>query len=292
MTKTLESRFVLPDGARMPYIGLGLFKLNEQELLRDAISEAAAIGYRLFDTAAVYNNEQLIGEELRASNVPREELFLSTKIWNGNLGYDSTLRAVERTLTNLKMDYLDLYSIHWPIAGKYRDTWLALERLKEEKVVRSIGVANFKQYHLDDLLTVANEKPVINQIETHPLLPQNELRAYMAKLGIAHGAWSPLAKGALMQDKLIDKIAEKHGAQVDQVVLQWHLNRNTIIFPKSINPKRLKENAELSYFHLDSHDMERLDKLAGDVRVGPDPDDLAYFVTSIEREREELANRE
>lgn len=292
MTKTLESRFVLPDGARMPYIGLGLFKLNEQELLRDAIREATAIGYRLFDTAAVYNNEQLIGEELRASNVSREELFLSTKIWNGDLGYDSTLRAVERTLSNLKMDYLDLYSIHWPIAGKYRDTWLALERLKEEKVVRSIGVANFKQYHLDDLLTVANEKPVINQIETHPLLPQNELRAHLAKLGIAHGAWAPLAKGALMQDRLINKIAEKHGAQVDQVVLQWHLNRNTIIFPKSIHPKRLKENAELSYFHLDSHDMERLDKLAGDIRVGPDPDDLAYFVTSIEREREELANRE
>lgn len=288
MTKTLESRFALPDGNRLPYIGLGLFRLNEQELFRAAIREALTIGYRFFDTAAVYNNEKLIGEELKNSGKAREELFISTKIWNGDLGYDETLRAAERSLTNLQTDYLDLYSIHWPVAGKYRDTWLALERLKKEKVVKSIGVANFKQYHLDDLLTVANEKPAMNQIETHPLFPQNELRAYMAELGIAHGAWAPLAKGALMQDQIIRDIASKHNARVDQVVLQWHLNRNTIIFPKSINPNRLKENVELSYFHLDEEDMERLDRLSGDVRIGPDPDDLSYFVTSMEREREEL----
>ncbi|EUJ33623.1 aldo/keto reductase [Listeria floridensis FSL S10-1187] len=288
MVKTLQDKLKLGNGVEIPYIGLGVFQMSEQRYITKAVSEAINAGYRLFDTAAVYNNEEQVGLAIREGGVSRNELFISSKLWNGDQGYDETLFAFERTLKNLNLTDLDMYLIHWPLAGKYRDSWRAMERLYNEGSVKAIGVANFKEHHLKDLLAVANEKPVLNQVETHPLLPQNELRAFLKKEGIAHAAWSPLAKGTLMQNPVVQDIAKRHGAQVDQVVLQWHLNRNTIIIPKSITSTRIKENANLAYFELDTEDMRKLNKLETGQYVGPDPDDLAYFLESIEREREML----
>lgn len=286
MMKTLQDKMVLSNGQHIPYIGLGVFQMSEQNYITQAVMQAIQTGYRLFDTAAVYNNEKKVGSAIKECHVARQELFISSKIWNGHQGYDETLFAFERTLRNLQLDYLDLYLIHWPISGKYLDTWRAFERLLKEGAVKSIGVANFKQHHLEDLFRVANEKPVLNQVETHPLLPQNELREFLKKNEIAHAAWSPLAKGTLMQHPVITSIAKKHGAFVDQVILQWHLNRNTIIIPKSITSSRIRENSNLAYFKLDEDDMRKLNKLESGKYVGPDPDDLAYFLSSVERERE------
>ncbi len=284
--KTLKDKMMLTNEEQIPYIGLGVFQMSEPNYIMQAVMQAIECGYRLFDTAAVYNNEKQVGNAIHACDVERDELFISSKIWNGNQGYDETLFAFERTLQNLKLDYLDLYLIHWPIAGKYLDTWRAFERLLREGAVKSIGVANFKQHHLEKLFQVAQEKPVLNQVETHPLLPQNELREFLKKHDIAHAAWSPLAKGTLMQHPVIVDIAKKHGAFVDQVILQWHLNRDTIIIPKSITSSRIRENANLAYFKLDNEDMRKLNKLETGTYVGPDPDDLDYFLNSVERERE------
>ncbi len=284
--RTLKDKMILKNGEQIPYIGLGVFQMSEPNYIMQAVMQAIESGYRLFDTAAVYNNEKQVGDAIHACNVNRDELFISSKIWNGNQGYDETLFAFERTLNNLQQDYLDLYLVHWPISGKYLDTWRAFERLLSEGAVKSIGVANFKQHHLKKLFQVANEKPVLNQVETHPLLPQNELREFLKKHNIAHAAWSPLAKGTLMQHPVIVDIAKKHGAFVDQVILQWHLNRNTIIIPKSITSSRIRENANLAYFKLDDEDMRKLNKLETGKYVGPDPDDLDYFLSSVERERE------
>ncbi|MBC1521361.1 aldo/keto reductase [Listeria aquatica] len=290
MVKTVQDKYQLQNGSKIPYIGLGIFQMSEEKYITQAVVEAINAGYRLFDTAAVYNNEREVGEAIRAGGVLREELFISSKIWNGDQGYDETLFAFERTLKNLNLNELDLYLIHWPLAGKYRDTWRAMERLYAEGAVKAIGVANFKEHHLEDLLAVANELPVLNQVETHPLLPQNELRTFLKKHGIAHAAWSPLAKGTLMQNPVIQDIAKKHGAQVDQVILQWHLLRDTIIIPKSIASSRIKENAKLSYFELDREDFYKISKLETGKYVGPDPDDLAYFLESMKREEEQLQN--
>ncbi|WP_239256106.1 aldo/keto reductase [Listeria ilorinensis] len=291
MTKKLDDRLTLRTGEQIPYIGLGVFQMSEQHYITSAVEQAIEVGYKLFDTAAVYNNEKMVGKAIGESGAHRKDIYISSKVWNGDLGYDETLFAFERTLRNLRLDYLDLYLIHWPIAGKYRDAWRAMERLHEEGAVRSIGVANFRQHHLADLLIVANEKPVLNQVEMHPLYPQNELRKYLKEQQIAHAAWSPLAKGTLMQNPVITEIAKKHGAQVDQVILQWHLNRDTIIIPKSIASSRIKENAQLDYFCLDAEDMRRIDLLETGKMVGPDPDDLPYFLESMEREKELMTQK-
>ncbi|EUJ42385.1 aldo/keto reductase [Listeria riparia] len=286
MVHSFQSRFRLNNGVMIPYFGMGVFQVTDQQHVPDAIQKALEVGYRSFDTGAVYNNEKLVGKAIGDSDVARDELFISSKIWNGDQGYENVLKAFEHTLANLGVDYLDMYLIHWPLAEMYTETWRAMERLYEEKMVRAIGVANFKEHHLANLFVKANVKPAIDQVEMHPFLPQNELRTYLAEQGIAHGAWSPLAKGALFQNPVIGEIAKKHGVHVDQVILRWHMERDTITMLRSISAKRMFENTQIFDFTLDADDMKRIGRLENGKRVGPDPDDVAFMMASMEKERE------
>ncbi|KMT60299.1 aldo/keto reductase [Paenilisteria newyorkensis] len=285
MVNSFQARYRLNNGVMIPYLGMGVFQVTDQQHVAGAVEKALEFGYRSFDTGAVYNNEKLVGQAIGHSDVPRDELFISSKIWNGDQGYDKVLTAFEHTLANLGVDYLDMYLIHWPLTGMYPETWRAMERLYDEKMVRAIGVANFKEHHLASLAVKANVKPAIDQVETHPLLPQNELRSYLAEHGIAHGAWSPLAKGALFQNPVIGEIAAKHGVHVDQVILRWHMERGTITMTRSISAKRTLENTQLFDFSLDASDRKRIGQLESGKRVGPDPDDVDFMIASMEKER-------
>ena len=213
---------------------------------------------------------------MRNAAIPREQLFITTKVWNDHQGYDSTLKVFENSLQNLQMDYVDLYLIHWPVKGKYLDTWKALERLYDEGVVKAIGVSNFQTHHLEDIFTHRNEKPVINQVELHPRLSQEPLRAFCQKHQIAVEAWSPLARARFLQDPTINEVAKKYGKSPAQVILRWHLQNEVIIIPKSVTPARIKENADLFDFELSADDMDKINKLNKNQRFGKHPDHFAF----------------
>ncbi len=276
MLENLQSRRKLHNGIEIPYVGLGVFLMKNPEETENAIRAAIDTGYRSIDTAAVYENEESVGKAIKETTVSRDELFVTSKVWNSDQGYDSTLKAFEESLKRLDMDYLDLYLIHWPVQGKYKDTWRALERLYSEGVVKSIGVSNFHQHHLEDLLSSSNEVPVLNQIELHPRLNQHELRAYCASQQIAVEAWSPIARGKLLDDPTLMEIGNKHGKTSAQVILRWHLQNDVIIIPKSVNPERIKENGDLFQFTLTDREMEQIDALNKNERFFADPDNFDF----------------
>lgn len=263
----------LRDGIRMPQLGLGVWQVPNAQAAQ-VVGEALRVGYRAVDTAAVYGNEEGVGQAIRESGLPREEVFVTTKVWNTDQGYDATLRAMETSLTRLGLDYVDLYLIHWPVPAQDRflETWRALERLRADGKARSIGVSNFKIPHLERLLDASEVVPSVNQIELHPYLQQRELREFHAKHGIATESWSPLAKGQILGDPVVGAIAAKHGKSPAQVVIRWHLDSGLIVIPKSATPSRLPENLAAMDFALDAEDMARLAALDQGRRVGPDPD--------------------
>lgn len=262
----------LNSGADMPVLGLGVWQVPEAEAA-DAVATAIAAGYTSIDTAAIYRNERGVGEGIRRSGVGREGLFVTTKVWNDAQGYDSTLKAFDASLSNLGMDYVDLYLIHWPVPAqdRYLETWKALETLHGEGRARSIGVSNFQVPHLKRLLDRATVRPALNQIELHPGLQQAELRSLHAEQGIATEAWSPLQRGAVDRPEIV-ALAAKHRRTPAQVILRWHMQLGTIAIPKSVTPSRIRENIAVFDFALDDGDMAAIAGLDAGTRTGPDPD--------------------
>ncbi|WP_069861950.1 aldo/keto reductase [Streptomyces malaysiensis] len=265
----------LHTGLEIPQLGFGVFQV-EDEQTTSAVLSAIEAGYRSIDTAAIYGNEAGVGRALATSGVPREELFLTTKLWNADQGYDSTLAAFDTSLAKLGTDYVDLYLIHWPTPARdrYLDTWRALEKLLADGRTRAIGVSNFQPAHLERLLDHSGVIPVVNQVELHPYLQQRELRAFHAQHDIATEAWSPLAQGALLQDPALDAIARRHGRTPAQVALRWHLQLGNVVIPKSVTPARIRENIDVFDFTLTAEDIEAINALDRGQRTGPDPDTL------------------
>ena len=264
---------VLNDGRSIPQLGLGVWRTPADETAQ-AVKAALGAGYRHIDTAAIYGNEAGVGEGLRASGVPRGDVFITTKLWNAEQGLDTTLRAFDASMKLLGLEQLDLYLIHWPCPARdlYVDTWRAFVRLQAEGRVRSIGVSNFEPEHLDCLVQETGVKPVLNQIELHPRFQQHALRDYHAAHGIATQAWSPLGQGKLLADPSIVAIAKKHGKTPAQVIVRWHIEMGHVVIPKSVNAGRIAENADVFGFSLDADDMAavaRLDDSEG--RIGPHP---------------------
>ncbi|HEU0183163.1 MAG TPA: aldo/keto reductase [Agromyces mariniharenae] len=263
----------LDDGNTIPQLGFGLYKVpaaDAARLSRDAI----AIGYRHLDTAALYANEEGVGEAVRSAEVPRDELFVASKVWMDDNGYDSTLRAFDASMQRLGLATLDLYMIHWPVPSTdlYVETWRALVRLQEEGRVQSIGVANFHAHHLERIIGETGVAPVVNQVELHPWLPQEELRAFDEAHVIRTEAWSPLARGRVLGTPLLAEIADKHGRTPAQVVLRWHLELGNVVIPKASSPERLRENLDVFDFTLDDEDMAAIATLESGERTGRDPD--------------------
>jgi len=265
----------LNNGVRMPWFGLGVYKTQEGPEVENAVAAALEAGYRLIDTAALYGNETGVGNAIRASGIRREEVFVTTKVWNSDQGYDETLRAFEASLARLGFDYVDLYLVHWPVKGKYKDTWRALERLYKEGLTRAIGVSNFHIHHLEDLMSSCEVKPAVNQVECHPLLTQTELRKFCREQNIAFQAWAPIMKGQL-DLPVLTELAAKYGKTPAQIVLRWDLQSDILTIPKSIRPERIRENANIFDFELSDEDMARIDALNQNSRFGADPDNFNF----------------
>lgn len=274
MKLAIDSTKTLHNGVEMPRFGLGVYKMTDKEAAVEAMITAIGAGYGAIDTATVYDNEAEVGEAVRNSGVKREELFITSKVWNTDQGYDETLRAFESSLKRLGFDYLDLYLTHWAIEGKYVDTYRAIQRLYDEKLVRSIGVSNHQQHHLEKLLATANTKPMVNQIELHPQLTQIPLRSFCTDQDIAVTSWSPLARGRLLEDPVLSEIAKTYKKTIAQVIIRWHLQSDLIVIPKSVTPSRIKENAQVYDFSLTKEEMEMIDGLNQDWRSGTHPDDI------------------
>jgi diketogulonate reductase-like aldo/keto reductase len=280
MTQHLQATTTLHNGVRMPWFGLGVFKVEEGSELVQAIKAAVKHGYRSIDTAAIYQNEKSTGqgihEALQENNLSREDLFVTSKVWNADLGYESTIAAYEASLERLGLDYLDLYLIHWPVAGKYKEAWRALETLYKEGRVKAIGVSNFQIHHLEDLMKDAEIKPMVNQVEYHPMLTQKDLIQFANEHGIQMEAWSPLMQGQLLDNPTLLDIAGQYGKSVAQIILRWDLQHGIVTIPKSTKELRIIENASVFDFELSAEDMNRIDALNEDRRVGPDPDNFDF----------------
>ncbi|MBS3771508.1 MAG: aldo/keto reductase [Bacteroidales bacterium] len=264
----------LSNGVRMPYFGLGVYSMNNEEVT-SAVHRALETGYRLIDTASVYGNEEGVGKAVRESDLPREEVFVTSKVWNTDQGYERTLKAFDKSMNRLGLDYLDLYLIHWPVSDLYKDTWKALEKLYNEGRIRAIGVSNFLIHHLKDLMEDAEITPMVNQVEFHPHLVQQELHDFCQKNQIQSEAWAPLMRGKVNEIPLLKGLAEKYEKTPAQIVLRWDLQKGVATIPKSSNPERIRSNADIFDFELSEGDVKRIDDLeqGGEERVtGEHPD--------------------
>ncbi|MED4205885.1 aldo/keto reductase [Neobacillus mesonae] len=280
MVKKLQDTTTLHNDVKMPWLGIGVFKVEEGPELVNAVKTAIKHGYRSVDTAAIYENEEGVGigiqEGLKEAGIAREELFVTSKVWNSDLGYESTIAAYETSLKKLGLEYLDLYLIHWPVEGKYKDAWRALETLYKEGRVKSIGVSNFQIHHLEDLMKAAEIKPMVNQVERHPRLTQKELQAFCKNNGIQLEAWSPLMQGQLLENEILQKIADNHNKSFAHIILRWDLQHGVVIIPKSTKEHRIIENANVFDFELTKEEMQIIDDLNQNYRVGPDPDNFDF----------------
>lgn len=278
-----SSYLTLNNGTEVPRLGLGVWKVNNGQEAIKSVKFAINTGYRLIDTAALYGNEESVGIAVKESKIPRDEIFITTKLWNTDQGFESTLEAFDVSLKKLNLDYVDLYLIHWPSHDMdlTLDTWKAFEELYKNKLVRAIGVSNFKPSHLDYLLKKIKVKPVINQIELHPYNAQLETRAYCKLHDIALESWSPLMQGgAVLEDPVIVELAEIYKKTPAQIVLRWHIQNNFVVIPKSVTPSRIKENFHVFDFEIEKADMENIDSLNKEKRVGPDPDGMGIRLYS------------
>lgn len=263
------------DGTLIPQVGFGVFKIPDAEVA-EAVGSALELGYRHIDTASVYENERGTGAGLRASGVPRSEVFVTTKLARDQMGSENALREFDASLERLGLDYVDLYLIHWPVPSqdRYVETWQALQEIRDSGRARNVGVSNFKIEHLKRLQDDTGIMPVINQVELHPWLPQGELRAFHKEHGILTQAWSPLAKGGEhLQNPVLNEIAEKHGRTPAQVLLRWHTQLGNVVIPKSVSKSRMAQNLDIFDFELSTEDFSLLDTFNNGMRTGPHPDD-------------------
>lgn len=276
MITNIKDCSVLHNGVKMPWFGLGVYKVEDGKEIENSIHSAFEAGYRSIDTAAFYQNEAGVGQAVRDSGIQREELFITTKVWNDRQGYESTLQAFDESRKKLGLDYVDLYLIHWPVKGKYLDTWRALEKLYKDGYVRAIGVCNFQVHHLQDILTNFEIKPMVNQVEFHPRLTQREVLSFCRENKIQLEAWAPLMRGRLMDNPVIVKLAEKYSKKPSQIILRWDLDTEVVTIPKSIHADRIKENADIFDFQLEESDIEEINALNQNERTGPDPDNFNF----------------
>lgn len=276
LLKNLQSTTTLHNGVQMPWLGLGVFKVKEGEEAVSSVKSAIEQGYRSIDTAAIYGNEEGVGQAIKESGVPREKLFITTKVWNANQGYETTVAAFEESMRKLGLHYLDLYLIHWPVPAKakYKETWKALEYLYKAGKIRAIGVSNFQVSHLEDLMADCEVVPMVNQVEYHPRLTQNELHEFCKNNKIQLEAWSPLMQGELLEEPTLAEIGKKYGKSVAQVILRWDIQNEVVTIPKSVKPERMKENADIFDFELTTEEMALINGLNEDRRVGPNPDEF------------------
>ncbi len=272
---SLTSTTTLHNGVKMPVLGIGVWRVDDGAEVEATIRYALEAGYRSIDTAAGYNNEDGVGNAIKNTNIPREEIFVTTKVWNAHQGYDSTLQAFEDSMRKLKLDYLDLYLIHWPVKGKYKDTWKAMEKLYKDGRIRAIGVCNFHIHHLEDLKESAELVPMVNQVECHPLLTQVELREYCKKNNIQFEAWSPLMQGNL-DIPILKQLAKKYKKSPAQIVLRWDLQSEIVTIPKSVHSNRIIENGNVFDFELSSEDMDAISSLNQNKRFGANPDNFNF----------------
>jgi diketogulonate reductase-like aldo/keto reductase len=246
--------------------------MKDGDEVKGSVLSALELGYRSIDTAKAYGNEAGVGQAIKESCIARNEIFLTTKLWNRDQGYESTLTAFHQSLERLGGDYIDLYLIHWPGRDLYKESWRAMEKLYGEGLIRAIGVSNFQEYHLEELASSSKLVPAVNQIELHPYLTQKELRAYCSAHAIRVEAWSPLGQGTLLSDKVLHELSKKYDKSVAQIILRWDIQHDIIIIPKSSRPERMKENISLFDFDIDEEDMSTIDNLNQNRRTGPNPD--------------------
>lgn len=274
--KHLQGTVTLHNGVKMPYFGLGVYKAQAGEETYNTVKTALEVGYRSIDTAAFYDNEEDVGRAIRDSGIPREEVFVTTKVWNTDQGYDRTLKAFETSMKKLNLEYLDLYLIHWAVKETYLDTWKALVKLYKEGRIRAIGVSNFQIHHLQSIMDRFDEKPTVNQVELHPLLTQEELRQFCKENDIAVEAWSPLGRGRLLDHPTIVELGKKYGKTPAQIILRWHVQNDIIVIPKSVREERIRENANIFDFELSQEDMKKIDGMNENKRFGKDPDNFSF----------------
>ena len=274
MTLTIESRIKLNDGMTMPLFGLGVWRLESGKETRDAVSYALELGYKHVDTASMYNNEEDVGVAIQESSLPREKLFITTKVNSSELGYESTLEACERSLKKLKLTYIDLFLIHKPVEGYRQNTWKALEKLKHESICRSIGVSNFSPKHLNEIFKICEFIPAVNQIEMNPFLAQKNISEFCRSKNIHITGYCPLARTEKSNDPTLVNVANECGKTWAQVMVRWGLQKQLTTIPKSANSERIRENSDVFNFELNEKQMQRLDDLDEGFRLRPDPNQL------------------
>jgi len=275
MINKITDTVTLNNGVRMPWLGLGVYEVEDGREVEQSVLTALQTGYKSLDTAEAYYNEEGIGAAIRKSGVPREELFVTTKVWNSNQAYEATLRAFENSRKRLGLQYIDLYLIHWPARGKYLEAWRAFEKLYKEGYVRAIGVCNCHEQHLDAIMKNYETVPMVNQVELHPLLSQQRLRDFCKEKGIQIEAWAPLIRGQLNVPVLL-KLGEKHEKTPAQIVLRWDLQHGIVTIPKSVHDARILENADIFDFELSDGNMKEIDALNQNYRWGPNPDNFNF----------------
>tara|TARA_B100000678_G_scaffold8291_2_gene6925 strand:+ start:1485 stop:2396 length:912 start_codon:yes stop_codon:yes gene_type:complete len=268
----INGKVTLSNGVKMPYLGLGVYKSKDGEEVKNAINYAFDAGYRLIDTASFYNNEEGVGEAIRESEIERKELFITTKVWNDDQGYQNTLKAFETSRQKLGLDYIDLYLIHWPVPHVLEETWQALEKLYNDGKVKAIGVCNCLQHQLETIKQAGSIVPMVLQNEFHPKLVQQELIDYCKRENIQYQAWSPLMRGQILENKTIAEIAKKYNKSIAQVILRWDLQKGVLTIPKSVHQQRIEENRNIFDFKLTSEEVKTIDALHNNERTGAHPD--------------------
>ena len=271
---TISSTYTLANNIKMPCLGLGVYKSDSGNETEQAVRHALDLGYRLIDTAAYYENEASVGKAIRKSGVSRDMVFVTTKLWNDDQGFESTLKAFDESINKMELDYIDLYMIHWPVPKKFMDSYKALEKLYQEGRVKAIGVSNFTSNHLQTLIDSFEIKPMVNQCEFHPRLVQTELLEFCKTNDIVFQSWAPLMRGQILDNDIIKTIGNVHNKSTAQIVLRWHLQKGIAIIPKSVHVNRIKENSELFDFKLNDEQMAKISELHNNTRTGAHPDNF------------------